>query len=109
MLFLQILITAIFSGLYQLTSHLIVLMYAPKLDLIPRYIIGTLGLLLPPSVFLALTGHADSLFVMWACAVSSGLAVIGARAIGAKINHLRDQLDELQRLRALHGETQKED
>ncbi len=109
MLFLQIFITALFSGLYQLTVHLIVLMYAPKLDVIPRYIIGTLGLLLPPSIFPAMTGHADTLFVMWACAVSSGAAVIGARSIGAKIMDLRNQLDELQRLRALHGETEKED
>ena len=108
-MFLQIFITALFSGLYQLTAHLIVLMYAPKLDIIPRYIIGTLGLLLPPSVFLALTGHADSLIVMWACAVSSGAAVIGARTLGKKVTDLRDQLDELQRLRALHGETEKED
>lgn len=109
MLFLQIVITGLFSGLLQLTAHLIVLMYCPKLDMVPRYIIGTLGLLLPPSVFLLLTGSADALLPIWMCAGASGVAVIGARVVGAKFTDLQNKLDELERYRVLDGKTEKED
>jgi hypothetical protein len=104
MLFFLIAITAIVSGLIQLVAHLAVVMYFPQLDLVERYVLGTLGLLVPPSVYLALTGNADALLVLWACAGVSGLAVIGARKMGAKITEMRNKLDRLER----YEQTEKE-
>lgn len=97
MLFLLIAITALVAGLLQLVAHLAVVMYFPHLDMVPRYVLGTLGLLVPPSVYLALTGEGAAVLVFWACAGSSGLAVIGARKMGAKITEMRDKLDKLER------------
>lgn len=85
-------------------------MYFPALRAVPRYIIGTLGLLLPATVLLALWNEADAILLVWACTTVSGLAVMGARKIGAKLTDLRNQLDERERLKAvLDAASAKED
>jgi len=100
MLFL-ILIAALFSGLLQLVTHLAVLMYHPGMRAVPRYVLGTLGLLLPPTILLAVWADAAAILLVWACATASGLAVMGARAIGEKLISHRDEKNELERLRML--------
>lgn len=109
MLLIPIFITALIAGLLQLTAHLFVLMYAPKLDLLPRYIIGTLGMLLPASVYLWLTGSSFTLLPIWMCVGASGLAVSSARVFGAKFINLQNDLDELERYRCSDGKTEKTD
>ena len=53
MLFL-IVVASLFAGLLQLVSHLAVLMYQPKMQAIPRYVIGTVGMLMPVTVLLVI-------------------------------------------------------
>lgn len=85
-------LSAFISGLLQLVSHLAVKLYFPQLPLIPRYVIGTVCLLLPPT--LAVGWDAAQIF--WGCAFVSGIAVVCAYSIGDRINAWRDARDELE-------------
>ena len=110
MLFLEIALTAFVSALLQLVFHLAVAMYFPHLGRINRYVLGTLGLLLPVSAYLALNGGADHLLVIWACAGASGIAVTGAYRIGDEITRHRNERDAGDRMRALlDAQTQEEE
>lgn len=95
MLFLVVLL----SGLLQLVSHLATKLYAPRMPVIPRYVIGTLCLLIPPTMFY---GLVDAL-PFWACAVASGVAVIGATKAGEWIEHYRDLQSEHEIAKVLPG------
>lgn len=99
-------LAAMFSGLIQLSVHLAVELYIPRLGKLPRYVLGTLGCLIPATV---LAGWQVAQ-VFWMCAIASGLAVVGANQARDAIRLHQDRLAELERLRmSLHAETEKED
>jgi hypothetical protein len=96
---------ALYAGLLQLVAHLTVELYAPHLGKLPRYGLGVLSLLVPPSV---LVGW-DAALPFWLCALFSGLAVVGANWLGAVIRKQQNDKAELERLRMIsHAETEKE-
>ena len=95
---------AIVSGLLQLVSHLTVELYFPRLGKLPRYVIGTLCLMIPPSFAV---GWVRAL-PFWFCVIASGLAVIGANWLGYEIREHQDKLAELERLR-MYAETLEEE
>ena len=76
-------------------------MYQPKMQAIPRYVIGTVGMLMPVTVLLVIWKEADAILLIWCCAAASGLAVMGARSFGRKLTKLHDDQDKLRRLEAM--------
>lgn len=101
MLFLDLLIIGFVSGLLQLVSHLAVLMYFPKTGRLPRYVMGTLGLLLPPTVWMLKQGHGFEVLALWVCAGFSGAAVLSAYQIGNAITSHQDKIDHYERLKVM--------
>jgi hypothetical protein len=96
-------LSALISGLFQLVSHLVVRLYFPQLGLIPRYVIGTLCLLVPATV---VTGWAVAL-PFWLCAFVSGAAVAAGYWIGDKINAWRDAQNDLELAKLSEAEVRK--
>jgi len=94
---------ALFSGMYQLACHLLVEMWFPHLPAVPRYILGTLGMAVPPTVAIVAVGLCGwmAVLVFWLSIGASGLAVLGIRHFGKRYSKLLDDLDDLERLRRL--------
>jgi hypothetical protein len=99
-LFLTLFISLLFSALLQLVLHLATVMWFPQTKPIPRYTMGTVGILAPPSVAVVLAGSQgwDAVVHFWTCAVSSGIVVWTARRFGEKITEYRDKMNKLERL-----------
>ena len=93
----SIITTALFSSLLMLAAHALTLLYWPKMDMVPRYVIGTLAMLVPPSVYLGLSGEFLALSVIWASVVMSGLTVIVAKKSRSKWEEFMDGRDALER------------
>lgn len=110
MWFLTLSVLALVSALFQLSVHFAVRLFFPSLGKLPRYALGTLGMLLPPSLAMALAGEWYWLFAVWACALSSGLCVIGAQNFGDRLTEHRDRMDKLERFeKVIVGKTQETD
>src|SRR5690349_24553908 len=87
-------LSALISGLLQLISHLAVRLYFPQLSLVPRYVIGTVCVLLPPTFVLGW----QAALPFWFCAVVSGICVALSYWTGDRINDWRDRQDALERM-----------
>lgn len=96
-------LSALISGLLQLVSHLATKLYFPQLPLIPRYVIGTVCLLLPPT----LVAGWEAAQPFWLSAAASGLAVLVAYWAGDRINEARDRKDELERVKLRETDLRK--
>lgn len=97
-------LSALIAGLLQLVSHLTVQLYLPHLGKLPRYVLGTLCLMVPPSFVVGW----DAALPFWVCAVVSGVAVVGANWLGDQIRKHQDQLAELERMK-LNAQTPQAD
>jgi len=110
MLFFEIVIPSLFSGLYQLACHLLVVMWFPQLKAVPRYVIGTLGVMMPPTVSVVVFDLSGwlAVLVFWLSVASSGLSVIGIRKFEHNYQKLLDDKNELERYRTLLSRIQKD-
>jgi hypothetical protein len=98
-LFLTLFLSLLVSALLQLVSHLVTVMWFPHTKPIPRYVMGIIGVLTPPSVAVVLAGSQgwDVVLHFWTCAASSGLAVVGVRRFGERLTEHRDKMNALER------------
>lgn len=100
MLFLPLFTSTTIAILLQLVAHLFVERWLPKMKYVSRLTVGTLCMLIPPTVVLLLDKEWQSVLIIWCSASFSGLTIMIIRWYEAYLNDLRDKLDELDRLKS---------